>query len=74
MKTELMTQVTNSIFEVMETMFFLTLEKPRGKHRFFSISAHQGRIIAQRGCITLHRGCIRARRACNAALHGLCDN
>ena len=29
MKTELMTQVTNSIFEVMETMFFLTLEKPK---------------------------------------------
>lgn len=27
MKTELMTQVTNSIFDVMETMFFLTLEK-----------------------------------------------
>ncbi|HCY87827.1 MAG TPA: chemotaxis protein CheX [Desulfobacteraceae bacterium] len=29
MKTELMTQVTNSIFEVMETMFFMTLEKPK---------------------------------------------
>ncbi len=29
MKTQLMTQVTNSIFEVMETMFFLTLEKQK---------------------------------------------
>ncbi len=29
MKIQLMTQVTNSIFEVMETMFFLTLEKTK---------------------------------------------
>ncbi len=29
MKTQMMTQVTNSIFEVMETMFFLTLEKTK---------------------------------------------
>ena len=27
MKTTLMTQVTNSIFEVMETMFFMTMEE-----------------------------------------------
>ena len=30
MKTQLMTQVTNSIFDVMETMFFLTLEEQNG--------------------------------------------
>ncbi len=29
MKIQLMNQVTNSIFEVMETMFFLTLEKQK---------------------------------------------
>ena len=29
MKTQWMTQVMNSIFEVMETMFFLTLEKTK---------------------------------------------
>ncbi|MCG8637752.1 MAG: chemotaxis protein CheX [Desulfobacterales bacterium] len=29
MMTQMMTQVTNSIFEVMETMFFLTLEKQK---------------------------------------------
>ncbi|MCG8684441.1 MAG: chemotaxis protein CheX [Desulfobacterales bacterium] len=28
MKKQLMNQVTNSIFDVMETMFFLTLEEP----------------------------------------------
>lgn len=45
MKTELMTQVTASIFEVMETMFFLTLE-PLGPEDAGSFTSKQLRTAA----------------------------